>query len=62
MNIRIAKIEDINIIISLIKDCIEHMNKQNIYQWDEFYPSYNLIQQDIQNKSLYLIGNSNIII
>ena len=33
------------------------MNTQNIYQWDDIYPSYALLKEDIHNKTLFVFKN-----
>ena len=39
MKIRVATLEDIGLLMGIIRGCIEHLNAQDIYQWDETYPT-----------------------
>jgi len=55
MKIRVAKLEDITSIISLIEASIEHMNNNGIYQWDSVYPNDTVLKQDIIDESLFVI-------
>ncbi|MGD9162608.1 MAG: hypothetical protein PVG39_29645 [Desulfobacteraceae bacterium] len=39
MKMRLAKIDDLDSLMEIIERCIENLDKNSIYQWDEFYPS-----------------------
>jgi ribosomal protein S18 acetylase RimI-like enzyme len=41
--------------MAITQRCIENLDKQGIYQWDEIYPSKKDFLDDIHNKSLYVI-------
>jgi len=49
-----------SILIPAIKNvfraCIAHMESQGIWQWREDYPAIKHINQDIERKELYCIG------
>ena len=57
MNIVKGKIEDITLIVDLIKDIIIDMETKGIYQWNEHYPSQSIFENDINNETLYLMKN-----
>lgn len=48
-----AKIEDITSIMNIIKSAINDMESKDIHQWDDIYPSEEVIKGDIDNGSLY---------
>ena len=41
-------------IMNLIKSAIINMEKTGIYQWDEFYPTEEVVTNDINNGELYV--------
>lgn len=45
--------------MAITRRCIESLDKQDIYQWDEVYPARSDFQGDIQTESLYLITAAN---
>ena len=51
---RIASQKDIKEIDSLIQSAIVSMNEQNIKQWDEEYPSEEILSDDISKAQLYV--------
>jgi ribosomal protein S18 acetylase RimI-like enzyme len=53
MEIAYAVENDIERVMSLIKDCIRDMESHGIHQWGEYYPTRDIIQDDIENRSLY---------
>ncbi len=57
-----AKISEIPEIMSLTRACAQAMIAQNIYQWNEFYPSPEAFANDIQRKELYLLKKKNAIV
>ncbi|MBO5144912.1 MAG: GNAT family N-acetyltransferase [Lachnospiraceae bacterium] len=56
MNIeyRSACLEDLSEIMSMVKNCIITMERNNIFQWDELYPASEDFAEDIHNDSLYV--------
>lgn len=54
LDYRRADINDLNAIIAVIQDAIITMEKNNIYQWDELYPTKDIIQKDIESGHLYI--------
>jgi ribosomal protein S18 acetylase RimI-like enzyme len=53
MEIAYAVENDIERVMSLIKECIRDMESHGIHQWGEYYPTREIIQDDIENRSLY---------
>jgi ribosomal protein S18 acetylase RimI-like enzyme len=48
-------------IMSLIKDCIRDMESRGIHQWGDFYPTRGIIEEDIENRSMYLAKENDMI-
>jgi ribosomal protein S18 acetylase RimI-like enzyme len=46
---------DVGRIMSLIRNCIKTMESQGIYQWNEFYPTQEVIRDDIENETLHVL-------
>lgn len=61
MEIKKAQIEDINRIMTIIKDAIIDMESESIFQWDNIYPDINIIKNDIYDGNLYVYIDENII-
>lgn len=59
MNIVKGNIQDIKLIMDLIKDSIKDMESKGIYQWNEHYPTQAIFENDINNENLYLIKKDN---
>ena len=51
---RLVRLEDIEAITILIQEAIKEMEKHNIYQWDEIYPSVEDFKDDIEKGSLFV--------
>lgn len=51
---RLGRFEDIEAITVLIQEAIKEMEKHNIYQWDEIYPTVEDFEDDIEKKNLYV--------
>lgn len=54
MKIRKAELVDLNIIIDIFKNAINEMNDNNIPQWDEIYPTSEILKEDILKKEMYV--------
>ena len=52
--IRKASLKDLNEIKKLTEACAEALQQQNIFQWNEHYPSREKLQNDIQRKELFV--------
>ena len=59
MKIRLANDKDIIRVVEITNACANHMINQNIFQWDENYPSKEAFNEDVQNNSLYVIEKNN---
>ncbi len=51
---RLGRFEDIESITALIQEAIKEMEKHNIYQWDEIYPTVKDFEDDIKKGNLYV--------
>jgi len=54
MQIRLAIFKDLETIMNIIKNCIEDMESQGIYQWNQYYPTAEIFEEDIKSESLYI--------
>lgn len=61
MDFRLAKKSDLRKLKATYEKIIENMNKNNIQIWDEIYPG-DFFQDDIENKSLYILTVGNDIV
>ena len=52
--IRLAKIIEIPMILAITKACAKDMIRQNIFQWNEEYPSKDAFENDIKRNELYV--------
>jgi ribosomal protein S18 acetylase RimI-like enzyme len=59
MKIRSANINDLAPLMDITQRCIENLDKQGIYQWDEIYPSKKDFHDDILDKNLFTITSAN---
>jgi hypothetical protein len=57
MQIRLASLTDIDNVMELIKNCIINMEFQGIYQWNEYYPTCEIFEEDIKSRSLLFANN-----
>ncbi|PCH72283.1 MAG: GNAT family N-acetyltransferase [Flavobacteriaceae bacterium] len=62
MSIILAKKTECSAIIQLLKRCAIDLEKQHIFQWNEAYPSLEVIKKDIHLKQLHLLKNGSKII
>jgi ribosomal protein S18 acetylase RimI-like enzyme len=54
VRIVLATMKEIEEIMGLIKDCIKDMESRGIHQWGDFYPTRQIIEDDIENGSMYV--------
>jgi ribosomal protein S18 acetylase RimI-like enzyme len=54
MHYRLAEEQDIDSICDLIKSAIAEMERNNIHQWDEIYPTKEDFLDDIRKRTLYI--------
>jgi len=62
MSVILAKKTDTIAIIQLLKRCAVDLEQQEIFQWNEHYPSIEIIENDIRLNQLYLLTNDTKII
>ncbi|KPU44428.1 putative phosphinothricin acetyltransferase YwnH [Oxobacter pfennigii] len=58
MDLRLAKKNDLPRLKTMYEKIIDNMNKNNMRIWDEIYPC-EFFQDDIDNKSLYILTEDN---
>lgn len=58
MNIIKVQKQDLPSILDIISNCIEYMKSEGIYQWDEFYPDSDIIENDINQGDCYVLKNN----
>lgn len=51
---RIAGIDDLDNICSMVKAAVDTMTEQNIFQWDDLYPAREDFENDIHKRQLYI--------
>ena len=62
MKIRKAEITEIDKIMNMYSSCVNGMLDLNIDQWDSSYPNKNVISEDINNQTFYILLINNVII
>ena len=60
--IRLAKKTEIPMILAITKACAKDMIRQNIFQWNEEYPSKDAFENDIKRNELYVFISDDTII
>jgi ribosomal protein S18 acetylase RimI-like enzyme len=53
--IRLAKIKEIDQILSITNACASLLISKNIFQWSDIYPSEAIFRNDIENNELYVL-------
>lgn len=59
MEIQKATSEDALMIMNTFKECTADMHFKGINQWSDFYPTIDIVNMDIINKTGYIIKNHN---
>ena len=54
ISMKVANNTDLDVIDELYRDCIQHLNDQQIYQWDEKYPNIETYKNNIKLKKQYI--------
>lgn len=49
-----ATINDIDSLLQITSACAQHMENQNIFQWNSHYPNANAFEEDIKRKELFV--------
>lgn len=55
MTIRLARIDDLEVLHGIVQDATRRMVEQGIAQWDEIYPNKEIILQDIERQECSII-------
>lgn len=50
--------QDIGDIFDIISNCIKHMESQGLYQCNKFYPSEDIIENDIESEDCYVLKDN----
>jgi ribosomal protein S18 acetylase RimI-like enzyme len=50
--------QDMSDIFDIISNCIKHMERQGVYQWNEFYPNADIIENDIESEHCYVLKDN----
>ncbi|MHB1485420.1 MAG: GNAT family N-acetyltransferase [Saccharofermentanales bacterium] len=61
-NFRLARDEDYEDIVSIFMKAIDKMNSISIYQWDELYPTKEILKADIVKQEMYVLTQDGIIV
>ena len=57
-NIELASIDQIDLIMKIIKACTNHMIKNGIFQWNDKYPAKQSFIDDINNEDLFVLKHA----
>ncbi|HSP12865.1 MAG TPA: GNAT family N-acetyltransferase [Salegentibacter sp.] len=57
--IRKASLKELNDIKKLTEACAEALQQQNIFQWNEYYPSREKLENDIKREELFVYEHKN---
>ena len=61
-DIELASIDEIDLIMKIIKACTKHMIDNGIFQWNDKYPTKQSFVDDINNNDLFVLKLENKII
>lgn len=50
--------QDISDIFDIISNCIKHMERKGVYQWNKFYPNEDIIKSDIESEHCYVLKDN----
>ena len=54
-NIRLAHIEELDVLHGIVRDATRHMDEQGIPQWDEIYPNKLTLKDDVERGQMHVI-------
>tara|TARA_B100000214_G_scaffold8714_1_gene6351 strand:+ start:420 stop:929 length:510 start_codon:yes stop_codon:yes gene_type:complete len=54
LKIKLAKLRDLDRVKEIAEACAEKMIEDNIFQWNENYPSKEIFREDIKNNALFV--------
>ena len=57
--IRIARMEDLDQIMAIVKETVEDLKSENNFQWSDIYPNIDHFIQDIKNNDLFIYDKEN---
>jgi len=60
--IRKATLKDIDLILTITKDCAQFMINKGIYQWNDVYPDQDAFENDLKREELYVLEHKNVVI
>jgi N-acetylglutamate synthase-like GNAT family acetyltransferase len=55
LQIREAKKTDLFGVMYLIRECVRDMNNRGLFHWNTSYPNYDIMNGDIEKKSLFIV-------
>jgi len=55
--IRPARIDELDILLGIVRSTIRQMESQGIFQWDDVYPDRATLQKDIEKRHMQVIEN-----
>ena len=58
-SIRIAKENDLNKVMEIVKLCTQNLINKKIFQWNDNYPNLNIFKEDILKENLYVLIDKN---
>jgi len=62
MKIEKAHILNLDAIFSITKSCAKHLIEKGIFQWNQYYPSKEVLKKDIELNQLWKLVENNLII
>ena len=62
LEIRVAKPSDLLGVMYLLRQSIKDMNMRGIVHWNMHYPTYEIISEDVEKESLFIIKESGYIV
>lgn len=60
--LQLAELSQIDDVYSIYQEAINHMNAHHIFQWDEMYPTKDILLEDIKKKQMYVFQKDDIIL
>ncbi len=58
MTLRLAQTKDVQTVAAIFRRAVADMCDRFIFQWDDIYPSEEMLRQDIDNGDMYLLCDS----
>ncbi len=55
MKIRLARPDELEVLLGIVRAATRHMNEQGIPQWDEIYPNREILWKDVEKQELHII-------